>query len=87
MVKVAVVDAGDAAQAAADPILAVDFDGLIAYANPATCELLSRRSLIGTRLDSLVTIAGGRMLSSLLGSTPQRVLIEVATDSGELPAL
>ncbi|MCZ6455839.1 MAG: bifunctional diguanylate cyclase/phosphodiesterase [Actinobacteria bacterium] len=86
MAHLTVVDAeaAAAAEAAADPIVAVGVDGSIVYANPATRELLKCRSLVGKNLDSMVTVAGGRSLSSVLGSTPQRVLVEVAPDSGEV---
>lgn len=83
MVSLTGVNAAAAAEAAADPIVAVDLDGSIVYANPATRESFERSSLIDIRLESILTVQGGHTLLSVLGPTPQRVLVEIAPDAGE----
>ncbi len=80
---VRVIDGEIVAEAAADPIMAVDLDASIVYANPAARDYFKHPSLVGTGLDSVLTVADGLALTGVLVSTPQRVLIEVTADAGQ----
>jgi diguanylate cyclase (GGDEF)-like protein len=76
-------DAAEVADAAPDPILAVDDSGRIVYANPATCELLEREQVEGTGLDVILVLEGGHDAASLLSPDPQRLLAHVLTQAGQ----
>jgi diguanylate cyclase (GGDEF)-like protein len=77
------IDAAGAADAAADPIIAVDEAGAVVYANPATHELLRHDRVELTNLESLLELPDGHTISSLLTSDPQRVVAQVIPAGGE----
>ena len=76
------VDAARAAEAAADPIIVVDAAARVVYANPATCELTGREQVESSTLESLISLADGRDVTSILSPHPHRMMALLLPTSG-----
>jgi diguanylate cyclase (GGDEF)-like protein len=81
--SVTLTDAAIAADAAVDPIVVVDSDAVVMYANRSAHELVGTANLVRTNISSALRVRGGHDIIDLLGTTAQRTLATVMPAEGE----
>ncbi len=81
--SISLTDAATAADAAVDPILVVDSDAVVMYANRAAHDLVGTANLIRTDISSTIDVRGSHELIDLLGPTAQRTLAVISPAEGE----
>ena len=81
--SVNLTDAATAADAAVDPIIVVDEDAVVMYANRAAHELVGAANLVRTNVSSTLEVSGSHQLTDLLSASAQRTLATVRPADGE----
>jgi diguanylate cyclase (GGDEF)-like protein len=81
--SITLTDAATAADAAIDPIMVVDAEAVVMYANRAAHELVGTANLVRTNISSALRVRGGHEFVDLLGSNAQRTLATILPAEGD----